>query len=57
MFEFIGPIYNVSQIRIFDWTLSTSDHTTLLHYSLCLAGLGFWLYRLGLDHMENMSIA
>jgi hypothetical protein len=25
--------HNISQIAIFDWTLSTSDHTTLIHYS------------------------
>jgi hypothetical protein len=25
---------NISQIIIFDWTLSTSDHTTLIHSSL-----------------------
>jgi hypothetical protein len=25
--------YNIPQINIFDWSLSTSDHVTLIHYS------------------------
>jgi hypothetical protein len=39
-YKFIGPLYNcynISQITIFDWTLSTSDHITLIHYSLSLS--------------------
>jgi hypothetical protein len=35
MIEFIGSLYNSlrsSQIAIVDWTLSASDHTTLIHY-------------------------
>jgi hypothetical protein len=30
MIKFIGPLYcyNISQITVVDWTLSTSDHTT-----------------------------
>jgi hypothetical protein len=27
--------YNISQIAITDWTLSASDHITLIHYSVC----------------------
>jgi hypothetical protein len=34
MIEFIGALYNLLQhFTIFDWTLSTSDHTTLIHSS------------------------
>jgi hypothetical protein len=39
MIEFIGlctTCYNSSHITIFDRTLSTSDHTSLLHYSVVL---------------------
>jgi hypothetical protein len=53
MIEFIGPLYNL--LQHFDWTLSTSDHTTLIHYS--------WnqshplLYSLEVKSTENTSIA
>jgi hypothetical protein len=33
MIEIIGPRYTISQIIIFDWTLSTSEHITLIHSS------------------------
>jgi hypothetical protein len=44
MIEFIDLYitgYNISQITIFDWTLSTSDHTTLIHSSLSLPRLNY----------------
>jgi hypothetical protein len=47
--------YDISQITIFDWTASISDHTSLIH--------SFWspihslLYSLGSDLAENTSIA
>jgi hypothetical protein len=57
--DLYATCYNISQITIFDWTHSTSDHSTLIHYALSseLAGLGFWLYSLRSDLTENMSIA
>jgi hypothetical protein len=64
MIEIVGDLhttcYSTSEITIFDWTLSTSDHITLIHYSLsslCPADLVFWLYSLWLDLTENTSIA
>jgi hypothetical protein len=39
--------YNIWEITIFDWTLSTSDHTTLIHYSLSLS--------LSLSHYPSQS--
>jgi hypothetical protein len=58
MIEFIGPLYNllnILQITIFDCKLSTSEYTTLIHYSWSQSHS--LLYSLGSDLTENMSIA
>jgi hypothetical protein len=33
LLDFYTTCYNISQITIFEWTLSTSGYTTLIHYS------------------------
>jgi hypothetical protein len=43
--------YNISQIAIFDWTLSTSGHTT--SSAELSVTVGFLLYSFGSDHTEN----
>jgi hypothetical protein len=46
MIEFIGSLYNWLQQftnHYLDWTLSTSDHTSLLHYSVILHPVS-WLW-------------
>jgi hypothetical protein len=58
MIEFIGPLYKLLQHfrnHIFDWTLSTSEHTTPPTELSVI--VGFSLYRLGSDHAENTSTA
>jgi hypothetical protein len=46
--------YSISQITIFDWALSTSDHTTSpTELSVIVV---FSSYSLGADHTENTSI-
>jgi hypothetical protein len=52
--DFYTTCYNISQIAIFDWTLSTSDHTTPPTELSVI--VGFSLYSLGSDHTENKSI-
>jgi hypothetical protein len=51
--EFTGPLYNWLQqfttnhwhtVIFFDWTLSTSDHTLLLHYSVVLRPAWVWVW-------------
>jgi hypothetical protein len=44
--------YNISHITVFDWTLSTSDHTTPIHCSWVRVAE---LYTLGSDLTVNTS--
>jgi hypothetical protein len=55
LFDRYTTYYINSQITIFDWTLSTSDHSTLIQYSWSHSHS--LLYRLGSDVTEITSTA